>query len=349
MDTNKIQIPILGTDETIPYSDLYPKDHRYLVTYALKQGLKCAVLKRPRKGKKDAFYLRISKGKAFRWISTHRAFFNPKPACELSCFKYLTFQIFKSAGLPIPRYRKITNLSQLEGLSTSVPSSWVVKPAARGMGEDVVVNIKTNLQLKKICQSLFKKHPSLMIEEFIKGKDLRLLILGDECLAAIRRIPPKIRGDGRHSILQLIRKINKERASRHLEEWAPPLKPIKIDLETKRTLAQRGLSLKSILSQGKEIYVRRVANLSTGATIRDVTKRVHPQIKVVAVEAVRLLGLKIAGVDIVTTDIARPLSQTKGRINEVNSVPTLWIHQYPHYGPGQPVAKRFLNWLFKTI
>lgn len=349
MNTDKIRIPILGTDEAIPYSDLYPKDHRYLVTYALKQGLKCAALKRPRKGKKPAFYLRISKGRIFRWVSTHRAFFNPKPACELSCFKYLTFQILKSAGLSVPGYRKITNLSQLKGLSTSVPPSWVVKPAARGMGEDVVVNIKSNPQLKRICQSLFKKHPSLMIEEFIKGKDLRLLILGDECLAAIRRIPPKIRGDGRHSILQLIQKINKARKNRHLEEWAPPLKPIKIDLETKRTLAQRGLSLKSILPQGKKIYVRKVANLSTGATIRDVTKEVHPQIKRTAVEAVRLLGLKIAGVDIVTTDITRPLPQTKGKINEVNSIPTLWIYQYPHYGSSQPVAERFLNWLFKTI
>lgn len=289
-------------------------------------------------------YILLKKNGKCKWISPKKAFFNPRVSYELAANKYLTQQILKSVNLPMPQLIKLNQSRELDQLI--IPCPWVIKPLTRTRGKDVLIGIKEINELKKYSAQLLKKYPYLLIEEFIPGQDFRLLVLKDRMLAAIKRIPPKIKADGIHTIKQLIELDNQKqrRRTNHLNKSF--LKPLVIDLETKRCLNQQGFRLNSIPEKDQIIQVRQNANFSTGAELEDVTETVHPENKKIAIKATKALGLEIAGVDIITKDISQPIIKNKGKISEVNSIPSLWIHHYPHHGKSRNVAGMIIDYLF---
>jgi cyanophycin synthetase len=337
-----------------PNKEIDPKEflgyggwYLYLILKeAQKRGIDCQILSPTKESSEQALYIRLKKGEEYRWISPQRGFFNSKLACELALSKYLTYQILQSINLPIPRFAKINELTQLNQLK--IPSPWVIKPITQTQGKGVLVGLKNITELKRACSVLLKKYSHLIVEQFIAGQDFRLLILENKLLGAVRRIPPQIKGDGLRTIQQLIEKDNQEKRKGRAKDFKPFLKKIKIDLELKRCLAQQGLKLSSVLKKNQIIPVRQNANFSSGGEVAEVTNKVHPENIKIAQTAVKALGLKLGGVDIITKDISQPITKNKGKIIEINGAPSLWIHHYPNYGLGRNAAGQIIDYLFRT-
>lgn len=329
--------------------ELNPKDFlnyggQYLILkQAPKKGINARVLIQ-QKSNKRIIYILLKKDKQKHWISHQNGFFNSKLSCELALSKYLTFQTLESNNLPIPKFARINKLEQIDEIK--IPGPWVVKPIKQTMGKDVTVKIKTVKGLKKNCQRLFKKYKYLLVEQFIPGKDYRLLILDKKLLGAVRRIPARIKGDGIKTIKQLIEQSNQQRRVK-AKSLSPFLKKIKLDQEIKRCLAQKNLKLSSVLKKDRVVQIRKNANFSTGGEVEDATESVHPDNLKLARKAIRALGLKIGGVDIITKDISRPIKNNQGKIIEINANPSLWIHHFPNQGKSRNVTAKIINYLFK--
>ncbi|MFH1714525.1 MAG: hypothetical protein ABH831_02960 [Candidatus Nealsonbacteria bacterium] len=319
---------------------------RFLILKEVKKkNIDCQVIMTKREDKEDLLYIRLKKGGKTRWISPQRGYFNSKLSCELALYKDLTYQVLRSINLPVPNSVKIERLKQLKDLSLSYPL--VVKPTAQAKGKDVLVGLEDEVELRKICKKLLKKYSSLLVEEFIHGNDFRLLILDNKLLAAVERIPPKVKGDGKKTIEKLIEISNTKRHDEP-ESFRPFLKTLEIDSEIRRCLRKQGFNLKSILPEGKVIKVRQNANFATGGRVEDITDKVHPDNIKLARRAVKALGLKLGGVDIITKDITQSIRKNHGKILEVNGIPGLWIHHFPNRGKGKNIARRIINYLFEN-
>jgi len=203
-------------------------------------------------------------------------------------------------------------------------SPCVIKPAQdTGAGTGVTMNINSERALIKasIQASVWSK--KLLIEETIKGSSYRLLVLNDQVLSTIRRDPPQVIGDGNQTIKELILDENDRRMK---SDKIISLFPIQIDLECKNTLQMQSLTLKSVPAVKEIITVKDVVNQNSSEQNVDISDQVHPDIIKTSIEASRSLGLKLAGVDVLTENISLPLSETGGVINEINGTPGLHHH-----------------------
>lgn len=338
-------LKVIGQSAVKNLEDIAGYRVSYLILQtALKKGIDCRLLFRPENNRKK-LYLRFQKNGKIRWLCVAKGYFNSRAGCELALYKYLTHQTLKSANLPSPDFRKITKIEQIDRLEIAGP--WVLKPVARKGGQGVLVKIKEKNELKKYAAELLKIYPSLIVEEYVKGDDFRFLILDGRLLGAVKRISPTIMGDGRHNVGQLIEFANQNERGRGANLDAAFLKPLKIDRETERCLKQQSLKIDSVPQNNQIVFVRQNANFTTGGGAEDITDIVHPENIKTAVKAVKALGLKIGGVDIISQDIGQPLGQTNGKIIEVNSAPSLWLHHHPNCGKSRDAAGMLLDWMFK--
>jgi len=325
--------------------ELLGSQGRHLILKAAQQkGIEARLLFRTKKNKKRVVYIRLQKGEGYHWLSPQRGYFNSKFSCELALYKDLTYQVLQSINLPIPEFIKINQLEQLKQIN--IPAPWIVKPVAQAEGKDVLVGLKDMEEFRKTCRQLFKKYSFLIVEKLIPGRDFRLLMLENRLLGAVKRIPARIKGDGLHSIKQLIDISNKKERSHQPKTFKPFLKPLRIDLEMERCLARQNLNFETIPQKDQMIQVRQNANFSTGGEIADVTEQVHPANIKIAQQAIRALGLKLGGVDMTAKNISQPMTETGGKIIEINGIPSLWLHHFPHSGQGRNVAGEIIDYLF---
>ena len=203
-------------------------------------------------------------------------------------------------------------------------SPCVVKPAQdTGAGNGVTMGISHYKTLERAAINASTYSKNLLIEQTVTGKSFRILILNNQYINAIRRDPPQITGDGKSSISEL---IHKENLRRQNTEKIISLFPITIDQECINTLNSKALSLKSIPNINETIVVKNVVNQNAAEQNVDITDLVHPDIISTSIEATKTLGLELAGIDVLTTDISLPLEETGGVINEINSNPGLHHH-----------------------
>lgn len=317
-----------------------------LLKAAYDKNIDCQVLVRKIPENKKVVYLCLKKDKKNIWICPQKNFFNLKVSCDLSVYKNMTHQVLEAAKIPVPKQVEINKIEQLKEIK--IPTPWVIKPLFEYGGKDVVVNIKNQNELLKTAHELLKKYKSLLIEEFIEGEDFRFLILDNHFLGAIKRIPAQIKGDGIHTIKELVKYSNKYERKEIADSAETYLKPIPIDSELEFCLKKHGLNLSSILTKDKIIFVRKNANVSTGGEAHDMTERVHSENIKLAIKAVQALGLKFGGVDFITKDISQSIKENNGKITEINSLPSLWIHRFPNVGKGRNVADQIIDYLFET-
>ena len=178
------------------------------------------------------------------------------------------------------------------------------------------------------------------------GNDYRLLVVGDKLVAAARRDPPKVVGDGIHTVAELTAQVNADprRGSGH----ATSLTKIRFDDIAERCLAAQGFGPASVPAKGQRVNLRNNANLSTGGSATDVTDDVHPEVAARAVAAAHMVGLDICGVDVVCDSILQPLEDQGGGIVEVNAAPGLRMHISPSFGKGRAVGEAIINAMFKN-
>ena len=184
----------------------------------------------------------------------------------------------------------------------------------------------------------------MLIERYLPGHDYRLLVVGDKVVAAARRDPPLVVGDGVHTIRQLVDRVNLD--PRRGEGHATSLTRIRLDEVALARLTSAGLTAESVPARGRRVVLRNNANLSTGGTATDVTDDVHPEFAAQAIAAAQTIGLDIAGVDVVCDSVLRPLEAQGGGIVEINAAPGLRMHLQPSFGKGRPVGEAIIASMF---
>ena len=262
--------------------------------------------------------------------------------------KELTKKLLQAAGVPVPTGRPVHDAEDAWvaaceiGIENGV--AVVVKPQDGNQGKGVAVNLTTREQVLAAYAVAYKISDNVLVERYITGQDHRFLIVGNKLVAAARREPPMVVGDGVHSIQQLVEQVNADprRGTGH----ATSLTKIRFDEIALARLAEDGLTAESIPAKGQRVILRNNANLSTGGSATDVTDDVHPDFAARAIAAAQMVGLDIAGVDIVCKNVLRPLEEQGGGIVELNAAPGLRMHLQPSFGKGRAVGEAIITNMF---
>ena len=258
--------------------------------------------------------------------------------------KELTKRLLKSVGVPVPQGRPVRDAEEAWAVACEIGLPVVVKPQYGNQGRGVAVNLTTHEQVAAAFAAALQEGSSIMVEKFAPGCDHRLLVVGDSVVAVARREPPMVSGDGRRTIEQLVDHVNTD--PRRGEDHATSLSKLRLDAIGLAVLAEQGYRADTVLPVGTTAVLRRNANLSTGGTATDVTDRVHPDLAARAVDAARVVGLDIAGVDVVCCDVAVPLEDQSGVIVEVNAAPGLRMHLEPSAGTPRAVGEAIIGTMF---
>ncbi|SFU39944.1 cyanophycin synthetase [Pontibacter akesuensis] len=268
-----------------------------------------------------------------------------------SCFavenagnKNITKAILEEAGVPVPQGLTVYCTRELEEAVEELGYPLVTKPLDGNQGKGASINIENWKDALKGFAEAQRYSNAVMVEQFIQGYDYRLLVINGKFIAAAKRTPAMVVGDGKSTLRQLVNQVNKDPRRGVGHEKA--LTHIKIDKISRSILREKGLTLQSVLPVGEELYLKKTANLSTGGTAKDVTDIVHPYNVLMAERIAGIIGLDICGVDVMTSDIAIPLPETRGAVIEVNAAPGLRMHISPTEGLPRNVAEPIINMLF---
>ncbi len=244
--------------------------------------------------------------------------------------KSVTTSLLKKAGLRVPKQMQAQGDREDEEFLKECKRI-VVKPKKGEQGEGVSVNIDNETEMQKAIKKASLCSEDVLLEEYIEGLDLRIIVINDEVVAAALRKPPQVVGTGKHSVRELIEKQSRRRQAATEGESRIPIDP-----ETKRCVQSKGHGLEDVIEKGTSFVVRNSANLHLGGTIHDVTDQLHPSLKEVACKAARVLGIPVVGFDFIIDS----LKHHQYVIIEANERPGLANHE------PQPTAQRFLDLLF---
>ncbi len=258
--------------------------------------------------------------------------------------KELTKKLLDAAGVPVPNGRPVTSAEDAWAAMNEFGAPVVIKPVDGNQGKGVTVNIMSREHLLSAYQSALQVSDEILVERFIPGSDFRFLVIGKQLVAAARRDPPTVIGDGVHSVRELVEQVNRDpqRGSGH----ATSLTKVRLDSIAIARLAVQNYTVDSIPAMGARVVLRNNANLSTGGTATDVTDDVHPEMAACAVAAAQMIGLDVCGVDVVCDSVLMPLDKQGGGIVEVNAAPGLRMHLQPSFGKGRPVGEAIISSMF---
>lgn len=256
--------------------------------------------------------------------------------------KYATILLLHSHGIPTPGTQIALSIQQAETIARQIGYPVVVKPRSSGKGKGVTVDIRTRDDLSSALQIASGFKSGIIVERYIKGEDHRLFVVDGRLIAAAKRIPAQVVGDGKQSIQRLIEDLNSD--PRRGMAFERLLEEIVIDQEVIQKLAEAGMNLDSVPAAGQPVRLRGAANISLGGTSIDVTDSVHPDNRIMAERVARLVGLDVAGIDFLTPDISQSWKHISCGILEVNATPGF----RPHLGanPGRDVAGPIIDHLF---
>jgi len=310
---------------------------RSIVDAALKRGI-------PVRRLNDASLVQLGYGIRQRRIMAAETDRTGAIAQEIAQDKQLTKMVLKAAGIPVPAGCTAGSPDDAWAAAQEIGLPVTVKPGDGNQGKGVAVNLTDKEQIEAAYAAAAQRSSIVMVEENVRGKDYRLLVVGDRLIAAARRMPAHVVGDGVHTVAELVAEENAN--PRRGDNHAFPLSKIPLDDISLAVLAGQGLSSGAVPPRGAVVLVRSNANLSTGGTAVDVTDTVHPVNASFAVGAAKSIGLDIAGIDMVTDDISIPLDEQGGKVIEVNAAPGLRMHVAPSEGQGRPVGEAIVDMLF---
>lgn len=256
--------------------------------------------------------------------------------------KDLTKSLLQACGVPVPEGRIVEDASEAWDAARSIGLPVVVKPTDANHGRGVFTNLNTLEEIQQAFVGADKEGSGVMVERFVQGEAHRLLVVGNKLVAATRGKMQTILGDGQSTVYQLIAdQINSDPRCGEAEEF--PLEPLVLEKEpiAQLELQRQGLTGASIPAPDQLVLVKRHGDLAY-----DVTDQVHPAVAAAATLAARVVGLDIAGIDLVAADISQPLQTQGGAIIEVNAGPGLLMHLKPAEGKPRPVGQAIVNHLF---
>ncbi len=254
--------------------------------------------------------------------------------------KDLTKELISSVGVPVPEGREVDSADDAWEAAEDIGVPVCVKPTDGNHGRGVFIDLTTKEEVAKAYAIAVDEGSGVLVERSIPGIEHRLLVVGGKLVAANRSDLITITGDGKSTVQQLIdTQVNTDprRGTTELH----PLSIIRIDTAARIELERQGLTADSVPATGREVLIQRTANHAF-----DCTDEVHPETAEVAALAARVVGLDIAGVDLVCQDISKPLTEQGGAIVEVNAGPSLLMHIKPGIGQPRPVGQAIVNNLF---
>ncbi|MBR9914927.1 MAG: cyanophycin synthetase [Algicola sp.] len=265
---------------------------------------------------------------------------------ELACDKEDTKYLLEQAEIDVPRGDIIRRERSLEEACRYVGYPLVIKPIDGNHGRGITVNIQNYddalIAFRQAKES--SKSGAIIVEKFIVGADYRLLVINHKLVAAALRSPAHVIGDGKSTVQELIDKVNEDPRRGYGHENV--LTQISVNELTKTIIKDAGYTLDSVIDEGERLILKDTANLSTGGTAEDVTDIVHPANVSMAERISKIIDLDICGIDIMTTDISQPLSETGGAVLEVNAGPGFRMHLAPTTGLPRNVAAPVIDKLF---
>ncbi|KJH70164.1 cyanophycin synthetase [Aliterella atlantica] len=264
---------------------------------------------------------------------------------ELACDKEGTKRILANAGVPVPRGTVISYFDDLAQAIEDVGGyPIVIKPLDGNHGRGITIDIRSWEEAGAAYDAAREVSRSVIVERYYVGRDHRVLVVDSKVVAVAERVPAHVVGDGENTIDRLIEIVNQDphRGVGHDNV----LTRIEVDRTSVALLERQGYTLDSVLPKGEICYLRATANLSTGGIAVDRTDDIHPENVWLAQRVAKIIGLDIAGIDIVTPDISRPLREVDGVIVEVNAAPGFRMHVCPSRGIPRNVAGAVLDMLF---
>jgi cyanophycin synthetase len=268
----------------------------------------------------------------------------PAIAESIAQDKELTKTLLRAVGVPVPEGRPVKDAEDAWAAALEVGMPVVVKPQFGNQGRGVTVNLNAKEAILKAYDYAHVEGRSIIVERFSPGADFRLLVIGGRLVAAARRDPPQVVGDGTRSVRELVEVVNQD--PRRGEDHATSLSKIPLDAIAMSVLQSQELTQDSVPARGVTVYLRKNGNLSTGGSATDVTHEVHPEIVDRAIDAASVIGLDIAGVDVICKDITKPLEDQGGCIVEINAAPGMRMHLEPSSGKGRPVGEAVVSAMF---
>jgi len=261
--------------------------------------------------------------------------------------KPVIYRLMQRAGLPTPRFVDfdIQDLGPAVTFMENTGTDCVVKPASgTGGGLGVTTGVRSRWQLARAAFAAGSYGGSLLIEEQVKGENYRLLYLDGKLIDAVIRRPPSVIGDGKSSIANLVEAVNSQRLR---QDQFVSHDLLSVDMDMKHTLAKQGLSLRSVPAQGGVVFLKTVINQNSGVDNETATPLLCASVIADGARAAALAGVRLAGVDVITTDPSRPLRDTGGVLLEVNSPPGYFWHYHKRDG-AFPLAVHVLECLLAS-
>jgi len=265
-------------------------------------------------------------------------------ATDIAGNKHATKKLLGDMGVPVPKGYRIRDIDELEETLEAVGYPVVIKPLDGNHGKGATVGIRS-LEDAKVAWERAKEYSRwIIVEQQLEGSDFRALVVNNRLIAVAERVPAHVVGDGKLTIQQLIDKTNKDPRRGYGHEKV--LTEIEIDGQTMRCITKSGYALESVLPKGERLFLKTTANISTGGTAIDLTDEVHPENVFLFERIARIIGLDVAGVDVIAPNVSEPLRETGGGIIEVNAAPGFRMHLSPSEGIGRNVAEHVIDMLF---
>lgn len=265
-------------------------------------------------------------------------------AVDLASDKDATKKLLGSMGVPVPRGYQIVDEDELERVVERLGFPLAIKPLDANHGKGITVGLGT-LEEARAAFPIAKKYSRyVIVEQSLTGQDFRALVVNNRLIAVAERIPAHVVGDGEHMIRELIDITNLDPRRGYGHENV--LTQIDVDAQTESLLAARGYTLDTVLGKGETFRLKTTANISTGGTAIDRTDEVHPFNVSLFERIARIIGLDVAGIDVVAPDLSTPLTENGGGIIEVNAAPGFRMHLAPSEGLARNVAEHVIDMLF---
>jgi cyanophycin synthetase len=238
--------------------------------------------------------------------------------------KFATLKKLHLAGVPVGRFNLVNSAAAAQRTAASYGVSVVLKTQTGRHGDDVFVDLNDAEAIAEAADHILRNHSSVLLQEFFAGHDHRILVIDGQFVAATRRLPGQVVGDGRQTVAELLAAEN--RARDRNKDFHSKIVPMAVDAEMQSCLARQGLELQSVAAAGQSVKLRRMANIAQGGTSIDFTDTIHPDNICIAERAAKVIGLAVGGVDFITPDITRSWKEVGGGFCEVNATPGLRVH-----------------------
>lgn len=290
----------------------------------------------------DGNLVQLGYGASQRRIWTAESEYTSAIAEGIASDKDLTKSLLKACGVPIPEGQIVNSPAEAWEAAQDIGLPVVVKPSDGNHGRGVTLDLRKQQDIEAAYHVAYPEGSDVMVERYIPGDEHRLLVVGGKLVAAARGEVVGITGNGRNTVRELIdSQLNSDPRRGHEEEYPLEIIDIATDAKVQLELKRQDLDANAIPAAGQQVVVQRNGNVAV-----DCTDEVHPEVAYIAQLAAKVVGLDIAGIDMVAQDISKPLHSQGGAIVEVNAGPGLLMHLKPAVGAPRPVGQAIAEHLF---